>query len=146
MGNSKDRGRVRSGSWGCVGRAMGLVSSVSNSGDGAFTYYLVDDDGRNYYNAGQEFRSYDKGEKVSDALFPRDLPSGKMYYLELYNPSMLNKVVVAYQIATTTREPRYENHSETVPVVKLRQEQTGTRKVPKVESRVTPHLPWRGRD
>jgi len=126
-----------------IGIAMGLISAVSNSGDGAFTYYLVDDDGRNLYNAGQVFRYYDCGENVSDALFPRNLQPGKMYYLELHNPSTFNKATVAYQIATTVREPRFEKHSETVPVIEKRQVQTGTRRVPRVKSTIAPRLPWK---
>jgi len=125
-----------------LGVAMGLISAVANSGDGAFTYYLVDDEGRAGYNAGQPFRSYDNGERVSDALFTRELQPGKMYYLELYNPSKRDKAVVAYQIATILKEPRLEKHSETVPVVSVRQVQTGNRRVPSVKMSITPHLPW----
>ena len=129
-----------------LGIAMGLISAVSNSGGGTFTYYVVDSEGRSYYDAKQVFRYYDYGQNVSNALFPLNLQPGKMYYLKLHNPSTFNKAVVAYQIATTVREPRFENHSETVPVVKKRQVQTGTRRVPRVESNVTPHLPWNPRE
>ena len=126
-----------------AGVVLGILGPVTNSGDGAFNFYLVDEENRGYYNAKQSFRSFEKGESVSDLLFTRILATGRMYYVELVNTSFLDKTLVAYQIATTVREPRFENHSETVPVVRVRKVQTGTRRVPRVESNITPHLPWR---
>ncbi|MBM3330782.1 hypothetical protein FJY68_02885 [candidate division WOR-3 bacterium] len=54
-----------------------------------------------------------------------------------------SKPKVHIDLATNVLEPRMERKSAQVQVVKERKEQTGTRKVPKVESSVTPHLPWK---
>jgi hypothetical protein len=126
-----------------AGIALDLVSGVTNSGDGAFTYYIVDQVGRAQYDAEQPFYFIDKGENTSDALFKVTLEPGKLYYLKLVNASILDKSVVAYQVAATTKKPRYVKHSEEVPEVRRRKIKTGTRRVPRVEERVAPHLPWK---
>jgi hypothetical protein len=52
------------------------------------------------------------------------------------------KPKVYIDLATNVLVPRMQKKSAQVQVVKERSEQTGTKRVPKVESNVTPHLPW----
>lgn len=125
-----------------IGIAMGLLSGIANSGDGAFSYAVMNEDNLAKHDAGQPSRCFDQGESMSDALFTCTMQPGCIYYVRLKNSSFLDKSVVGYQIATTVREPRYEPQSEDVPLVEERQEQVGTKRVPKVGEIVTPHLPW----